>query len=255
MKSISLYTDRKSVLHSLDPINKLYYIAFAIFIPIILPSIEISLACVALSFTLLISGKVFTKTMPAFGVVLFTLLTVILIQGLFRPGNATILFQAGPFTMYREGLLYASILSLRVINIVSSFMILVLTTSPSDLVDSLVRKGMSPRIGYVISSVFQIIPEMMAAMETITDAQRARGMETEGNLRVRIRAFFPLLGPVVLGSLINTKERAMALEVRGFNAKSPKTYLLDQKQYRFSTVIQWGILFVIGCAIVWRLAS
>lgn len=254
MKSIGLYTDIKSVVHSLDPISKLYYIAFSIFMPIILPSIQVSIVCVAFSFALLIAGRVFTKTFPAIGVVLFTLLTVVLIQGLFRPGNTTVFFHIGPLTFYKEGLLFALALSLKVINIVSSFMILVLTTKPSDLVESLVRKGMSPRIGYVVSSVFQIIPEMMAAMETIADAQRARGMETEGRLTVRIRAFFPLLGPVVLGSLINTKERAMALEVRGFNSKSSKTHLFEQKQYHFSTVIQWGILIVIICALVWRLA-
>jgi energy-coupling factor transport system permease protein len=222
-------------------------------IPIILPSFTISFLCVGISILFLIVAKVFRKTLPVFSFVFLVLITVVIIQGLFKPGNETVLFHIGPLTMYKEGLLYALTIVLRVIGIVSSFMILVLTTKPSDLVESLVRKGMSPRIGYVIVSVFQIIPEMMGTMGTITDAQRARGMETEGNLLVRIKAFLPLLGPVVLGSLINTKERAMALEVRGFNSQALKTYLNEEKTYTHSKAIQLGMLFLIIGAIVWRI--
>jgi energy-coupling factor transport system permease protein len=253
LKSISLFTERDSIVHDVDPITKLLYILFAILIPIIQPSFTISFLCVGLSIVLLILAKVFRKSLSVFGFVLIVLMTVVIIQGLFKPENETVLFHIGPFAMYKEGLLYALTIVLRVINIVSSFMILVLTTKPSDLVESLVRKGMSPRIGYVLVSVFQIIPEMMGTMGTITDAQRARGMETEGNLLVRIKAFLPLLGPVVLGSLINTKERAMALEVRGFNSQVPKTYLYEEKTYKYGRFLQLGMLLLIVCALVWRI--
>ncbi|EIJ82211.1 cobalt/nickel transport system permease protein [Bacillus methanolicus PB1] len=253
MRSISLFAERTSVIHDIDPISKLYYILFSILVPIILPRFIISIICIGLSIALLLIAKVFRKTLPVFGFVFLILVTVVIIQGLFKPDNETALFHIGPFTIYKEGLLHALKITFRVINIVGAFMILVLTTKPSDLVESLVRKGLSPRIGYVIISVFQIIPEMMASMSTITDAQRARGMETEGKLRVRIRAFFPLIGPVVLGSLINTKERAMALEVRGFNSRTPKTYLYDEKKYAYSKEIQRGILIVIVSALAWRI--
>ena len=47
-------------------------------------------------------------------------------------------------------------------------------------------------------------------------------METEGNLLVRIKAFLPLISPVVMSALTATRERAIALEVRGFGAKGLK---------------------------------
>ncbi len=254
MKTISLYAERSSVVHDVDPITKLFYILFAILLPIILPSFTMSFLCLGLSLLLLTAARVIRKTIPMFSFVFLILITVVIIQGLFKPENETVLFNIGPVTMYKEGLLYALTIMLRVLNIISAFMILVLTTKPSDLVESLVRKGMSPRIGYVIISVFQIIPEMMGTMGTIMDAQRARGMETEGNLLVRIKAFVPLIGPVVLGSLINTKERAMALEVRGFNSKAQKTYLNEEKTYRFSRVLQIGMFLLIAASLVWRIA-
>jgi energy-coupling factor transport system permease protein len=255
LKSISLYTERDSIVHDVDPLTKLIYILFAILIPIILPSFTISFLCVGMSILLLITAKVFRKALPIYSFIFLILITVVIIQGLFKPDNETVLFHIGPFAMYKEGLLYALTITLRVINIVSSFMILVLTTKPSDLVETLVRKGLSPRIGYVIVSVFQIIPEMMSSMNTITDAQRSRGMETEGSLFVRIKAFLPLLGPVVLGSLINTKERAMALEVRGFNSKTAKTYLNEEKTYQNSKIIQLILILLAVAAVVWRIVG
>ncbi|WP_409304242.1 energy-coupling factor transporter transmembrane component T family protein [Peribacillus sp. SCS-155] len=253
MNSISLYTERKSFVHDIDPITKLFYILFSILIPIILPSFTISFICMGISIVLLALAKVFRKSLPIFGFVFLVLVTIVIIQGLFMPGNKTAVFGAGPFTLYREGLLYGFRITLRVIGIVAAFMILVLTTKPSELVESLVRRGMSPRIGYVVISVFQIVPEMMAAMGTITDAQRARGMETEGRLLVRIKAFLPLLGPVILGSLINTKERAMALEVRGFNARTPKTFLYEEKKFRHSKMLQSLLVLLILSAAAWRI--
>ena len=43
-------------------------------------------------------------------------------------------------------------------------------------------------------------------------------------LLARIKSFIPLLGPVVLNSLNDTRERAIALEIRGFSAKGRKLF-------------------------------
>ncbi|MGD8190476.1 energy-coupling factor transporter transmembrane component T family protein [Brevibacillus ginsengisoli] len=253
MKSISLYVEKQSFIHDIDPISKLFYIFFAIAVPIILPSMKVTFICMLVSIILLLMAKVIRKALPVFGFALLVLVTVVLIQGFFKAENETALFHLGSFTFYKEGFVYGMLITMRVINIVGAFMILVLTTKPSDLVEALVRRGLSPRIGYVLVSVFQIIPQMIATMGTITDAQRSRGMETEGKLSVRVKAFLPLLGPVVLNSLINTKERAMALEVRGFNARGNKTYLYEEKKHSYSTVIQWGLMLLVVLAIVWRI--
>lgn len=249
---MSLYVERFSIIHHIDPINKLTYIVAAIVVPIILPSITAAVICTVVSLSLLLIGKVFKQSFPVYGFVLFVLLTVVIIQGLFNPANENVLFTMGPVTFYREGLLYALAISLRVINIVGSLLLLVLTTKPSDLVESLVRRGLSPRIGYVLGSVFQIVPQMMTAMRTITDAQRSRGMETEGNLLVRVKAFLPLIVPVVLHALISVKERAMALEVRGFNSTRTKSFLNEAQAFVATRSIQWSLWGVIALTIVWR---
>jgi energy-coupling factor transport system permease protein len=255
MKTLSLYVDRNSIIHSIDPISKIFYIITAIAIPIILSNLTVSLICMAFSIVLLLIGRVFKKVMPLISFSMIVLLSIIIIQGLFRAENRTPIFHIGALVFYKEGLIYALSICIRVINILCAFAILVLTTKPSDLIESLVRKGLSPRIGYVLSSVLQIIPQMTATMETITDAQRSRGMETEGKLSTRIKAFFPLIGPVVMNSLVNTRERAMALEVRAFNSKCKKTFLNDEKYSRYNKVIRWGLVIIIVISLVWRIAA
>ncbi len=50
---------------------------------------------------------------------------------------------------------------------------------------------------------------MTKLSKTINEAQRARGIETEGSLLIRARAFLPMLGPLVLTSIQQTEERVL----------------------------------------------
>lgn len=252
MKALSLYQDRTSVIHRIDSIAKLLYIIVAIAVPIILPSKLVAIAVLLFSIIILLLGRVFTKVFPIIGFSIIVLLSVILIQGLFNAENKTVFFRLGDIIFYKEGLTFALSICIRVINILCAFSILVLTTKPSDLIESLVRRGLSPKLGYVLGSVLQIIPEMVGTMETITDAQRSRGMETEGKLFVRIKAFFPLIGPVVMNSLVNTRERSMALEVRAFNSKAKKTFINEEQNSGLNKIIKGVLILIFLVAIVWR---
>lgn len=253
MKSLSLYQEKNTLIHKFDPISKLFYIVAAIAIPIIIPTKTMALFCLAVSVALLLLGRVFGRVIPIISFSFFVLLSIIVVQGLFYYGNSTPIFHAGPLAFYKEGLTYALHICIRVVNILCAFAILILTTRPSDLIESLVRRGLSPRIGYVLSSVLQIIPQMSSTMDTITDAQRSRGMETEGKLLTRIKSFFPLIGPVVMNSLINTKERAMALEVRGFNSKAQKTFLNEEFNPPYNLFVKLFLAASIVFAAAWRI--
>ena len=252
MKILSLYQERNTIIHKVDPISKILYIIISITIPIIMPYKIIGLLCMSVSIILLLIAKVFKKVIPLVSFSMIILLSIIIIQGLFNGLNDIPAFHIGNLIFYKEGLLFALEICIRVINILCAFAILVLTTKPSDLIESLVRRGLSPKIGYVLSSVLQIIPQMSSTMATITDAQRSRGMETEGKLRVRIKAFLPLIGPVVMNSLINTRERAMALEVRAFNSKATKTFLNEEQNSSYNKIIKVILIFLLLLAVAWR---
>lgn len=255
MKSISLYVDNGSWLCKVHPFTKLAYIATAISVPLLVGKLSFFAIFIALSLAVLASGRLLKLVVPLIAFSFTILITIFLIHGLFNQSNRNILFSIGPLHFYREGLLYALHIGCNVLNMLLSFAILVLSAKPSELVEELEKRGFSRRMGYIITSVFQIVPQMTGTMNTITDAQRSRGLETEGSLLTRAKAFLPLISPVVMSSLINTRERAVALEVRGFAAKQKKTYLADRTPHRGDTPITVVLLAMIAAALLWRIVQ
>lgn len=252
MKRISLYVEQDTYLTRLHPFAKLFYILAAVSAPFITGSMWMFGVCIAVSLCLLISGKIATRVFPLIAFSFTIIATVFLIHGLFNGANRNVMFVAGPFKFYREGLRYAAGIGFNILNMLLAFAVFVLSTRPDELVDDLEQIGFSPRFGYMISSVFQIIPQMMGTMNTIMDAQRSRGMETEGNLFVRAKAFIPLIAPVVSSSLINTRERAIALEVRGFDSREKKTFLTDGKMRKRDRIFMAAMVLFIAGSVVWR---
>ena len=252
MKSISLYVEKGSWLNKLHPYTKLLYILTAIMIPLTGGKLWLFPVMIVSSLILLLSGKIIKRVLPLVGFSFTLIVVIFLIQGLFNHNNETVLFSIGWINFYKEGMLFATRIGGNILNMLLAFGVFVLTTSPQELVDELEKSGFSPQFGYVINSVFQILPQMMATKDTITDAQRSRGMETDGNLLVRMKAFLPLISPVVMSSLINTRERAIALDVRGFGRKQKKTWLYDRPKYKWDPVARIILAALMIITIVWR---
>lgn len=252
MRTISLYVEKESFIHGLDPVTKLWLTASLLIIPFIVGNIESTLVCLGINLALLSVARVIRRIFSILAMSLVLIITLFIIQGMFYGGNRTAAFALGSLVFYREGLRYATLLTLRFFNIISASMVLILATRPSDLIESLVRRGLSPRIGYVLASVLQIIPMMISNTSTIMDAQRSRGMETEGRLSTRMKAYLPLMAPLVMSSLVATQERAMALEVRAFGAKNPKTFLHEEIIARHALPIRVLASLGLVAAVIWR---
>ena len=88
------------------------------------------------------------------------------------------------------------------------------------------QRGAPKTLTYIVLATIQIAPRFQAKANTILDAQRARGLETQGSFGRRVRALVPLVVPLVLGSIIDIEERAMALDARAFSRTGQKTSLL-----------------------------
>ncbi len=253
MSSISLYEDRGSYLNKMHPYTKLLYILAAVCIPLIGGKLWLFPILILCSLLLLAFGGVIKKALPLIAFSFTLILVIFLIQTFLYYGNEEVLIRIGGINIYREGFFHATRIGLNILNMLLAFAVFVLTTSIPELVDELEKNGLSPKLGYIVVSVFQILPQMMSSKDTITDAQRSRGMETEGNFLTRAKAFIPLISPVVTSSLINTRERAIALEVRGFGRKNKKTFLEDRKKHKGDRIIGAFLLLMILFTIAARL--
>lgn len=252
---LSLYIDRDSPLHRLNPITKLTLSFSLILIGFLGPGFWLAtllffLVLIPISFWGNIS-KEFTQT--TFRLILPLVGFLFAMQSLFYPGGETVLFGVWIFSVKLEGVQFAYLTASRIMNMVGSFLLLLLTTHPSTLMTDLTRRGLPASLTYVIISTLQIIPQMQLKANTIIDAQRSRGLETEGGIRQRVGALLPLVGPLVFGSLVDVEERAIAIEARAFKANRTKTSLIEVPDSSGQRLVRVGLVIVTLLAIGARL--
>lgn len=118
--------------------------------------------------------------------------------------------------------------------------ILFLTTPMRDIMLALEQKGwVKPATSYIVLVSFKTITELTNNMRTILESQKARGIETEGNIWVRFKSAFPTISPMVLGAISYTEEKCISMESRAFSNESGHTYLR-----LFRPVPSWEKAFV-----------
>jgi energy-coupling factor transport system permease protein len=247
--AFSLYAPRPSALHRLHPLTMLAVVAFCLVAGLALPGpwgpylvfLVVILPLAALGQVLPNLASTTLKIALPFAI------SVFLIQGLFWTGGTPVV-ELGPLSLKREGLWFAAQSTGRVLTVVSSFLLLSLTTRPDALMIALDQRGAPKTLTYIVLATIQIAPRFQAKARTILDAQRARGLETEGSFGRRITALLPLVVPLVLGSIIDIEERAMALDARAFSRSGPKTSLLLLRDTNAQRAARW--LLVLGMVAV-----
>lgn len=151
-------------------------------------------------------------------------------------------------TIWEYGLQNGLRLGFNILNGASIFVWLFQSTQNKELSRALEDRGMNYKVVYVFLSSMQMIGVLNNKSKTIMNAQRARGVETEGNIFVRAKAFFPTMVPLVLSSITDMEERVLTMESKGFNAPCQKTHLLQlhKSGAEKGTIAVFVVLFVIS---------
>lgn len=184
---------------------------------------------------------------------LFWLFTAIfIIQSLFIPAGEVWL-KFGFISVYKEGVMKAIGLTSKLTAIVSALTMLTLITPVKDFTLALEKKGLNSKAAFILMLTLQTIPEMKKQADVIMDSQKARGIETEGNVFVRAKALIPIFIPLVLSSIANTEERAITLEARGFSVGEKRTILYDIKETKNDKIMKVILAIFIVLSIVWRI--
>jgi energy-coupling factor transport system permease protein len=185
-------------------------------------------------------------------------ISLFIIQGLLFPGNASGSLTFYGVTIYTEALSNAGILLARIMTLGSGLLCVILTTTPSRLTQALAERGMPRSIEYILLMALQIIPDMRARAAAILEAQQSRGLVIK-SLVSRVRALLPLIGPLVVGALVDIEERAMALELRAFASTSLPTRMAVIVDSRAQHIARSALLLcavlLIGLRIAGRLPS
>lgn len=220
--AVGYFRPGESWLHRRHPITKLlglgWVLATAFLLPpLVLPGIGLALAVLAVACRL---GRVVVASLRIPSVLVGSILVV---NALVFPGGTGVLVDLGPFAVTEEGLTFGVVSAARILVAFVASILFLVTTLADDLLEALVSRGVSHRIAFVALSAVQLVPRLQARASEILEAQQARGLATAGSIGRRARALVPLVGPLVLGALVDVRERTLALEARAFGARRSRT--------------------------------
>ena len=259
MKDITLgqYFGGSSLLHRADPRAKLLF-AFAYIIVLFFAKSAASFAF-ATAFTVflvLLSGvpvKIVARSVkPLVFIILFTAAL-----NIFWTSGENLLFEWKFIHVYREGVIFATFMAVRIILLVVGMSVsLTYTTTPIALTDGIeqllnpLKKIKVPvhDFAMMMTIAMRFIPTLIEETDKIMDAQKARGADFEsGGLIKKAKALIPILIPLFVSAFKRADDLAVAMECRCYRGGEGRTKL---KQLRYSgydvILVLLAVVFVAG---------
>jgi energy-coupling factor transport system permease protein len=181
--------------------------------------------------------------------------SILLVNLFFFPGATDEIFRIGPFAPTWSGLSFGLMTSARVLAFSLAIGLVYLTTEVRDLLADLSHRGLGRRAVFIVGAAVQMVPTMIGRAAEIVDAQRSRGMDTEGPIWRRARGVLPLAAPVVFGALTEVEERTIALEARAFTAPGRQTLLYVPPDRLPDRLLRWVALAALVAIVLLRAAG
>ena len=181
-------------------------------------------------------------------------ISVVLVSVFTRAGT-TVLFEIGPFDATVEGVDFALQTLVRLFAISLSIGLFIMTTEPRAFVFDLERRGVPPRAAFVAVATIEAVPTLVERATTISESQRARGLDTEGSFVARVRGLLPIVGPVIIGSLTDVEERSLALESRAFSRPGRRHLLWAMPDSGWERALRWVLVIGLVAAAAARLSG
>jgi energy-coupling factor transport system permease protein len=215
-------------IRDMNPISVFLVLGSLAVVAVAMPGIAApSIVCVAVVLISLVGGvgrsfvSAYLKLWIAVGLLLFVL------RAAFFQGGGHVLFTFGAIAVTTEGVVDGLRFSLVVMAISGAVTLYFALVPIKYSMLALELKGVTPRATYVLLASFQAITDLGKNARLIMDAQKSRGIETEGNVVQRFRAFVPVLAPVFLSAMAATEEKAIALDARAFNSREARSHLVS----------------------------
>ncbi len=268
------YENKNTILHRTNPLIKiLYSIAVSFFIVVLYTPVQLLILVLITLFIFSLAGPRWQKIKTLFFMVLSIVVATSFSQALFyyfEPKTAifTIIPREFPLIgkitagvyVYKEGIIYGFIQSLRIIAATLMAMTVVMTTHSSQMITAFNKLKLPINLSFVISISIRFFPHLVEEAKRIILALKLRGLKTRG-LVSAIKAMRFLLVPLLINSLHQARAVALAAEVRGF---SPDTFRANtakrrktKKLFIFSTfeliTISFFILLMYGAVLPFKM--
>jgi energy-coupling factor transport system permease protein len=163
--------------------------------------------------------------------------------------NLLSLYFYGGYASLAEILEHSLAMTLRFIVLIESFSIFFLTTSPDLLGLALEQSHIPYELCFAFTTAVRFVPVLAEEAQTITDAQKARGLELEGgNFIKRIKNYIPILIPLIVNAIRRSLELAETMESRAWGSTEKRTnlYILKMGRKDFYLILISALILTIS---------
>lgn len=192
---------------------------------------------------------------PLLAIILFTA-----VINIFWTQGEHLLFSWKFIHIYREGLIFAFFMAVRIVLLVVGIgVILTFTTTPIALTDG-IEQLLNPLkrlhvpvhdFAMMMTIAMRFIPTLIEETDKIMDAQKARGADFEtGGLLKKARALIPILVPLFVSAFKRADDLAVAMECRCYRGGEGRTRMKVLRYSRTDAIcFGFGALYIAGIAL------
>lgn len=239
MSRLVQYSPGDTFFHTLDPRSKIVFMLMITVLIVVVDSLWVAGAILTTLICLwFLAGLSLSKlreiTTPMIGLMAFLLLA----QAVLYPGDRVLIqpvvpplipILGGRGSVTIEGILFAMLLSLRLLAMVIVLPLVSMTTPVHLFTLGLVRMGLPYRFAYTMTTALNLIPLLQAEANTIADAQKLRAFQVfeKGRFLDKLKAYPSLVTPLIIGAMRRAQLIAVAMDSRAFGATASRTYIQD----------------------------
>ena len=264
LKDITLgqFFPGNSPIHRLDPRTKLVLlVAYIVTLFTASNWLSYGLVFVFLAVAVAISTIPLKSILNGMKPLVFVLIFTGILNIFFTVGEGEPLVQLWIIKVYKEGIILALFMMLRILMLITGTFLLTYTTSPIALTDGLeslldpLKKIRVPvhELSMMMCIALRFIPTLIEETDKIMSAQKARGADFEsGSLMDRVKALVPILVPLFISAFRRADELATAMECRCYQGGDGRIKM-KLLRYKLGDFKDYGVgVLLLGAVITLR---
>jgi len=157
----------------------------------------------------------------------------------------------GSLRLTREGLAYGVMVIFRTLTLIWVTPLTIFTTDLNALTSGLVQLRLPYQIAFTFSATLRFVPLLFEEIQSITQAQRLRGLALERmGLWQRLVVYSRLAVPLILGAMVRSQQIEVALAAKAFSGSPERTYL-HQSRLRVSDYVIIALCLALLAGALW----
>ncbi len=150
------------------------------------------------------------------------------------------------------GMSWALEQGLRLAAIVTASLVFATSFDPHRFLQAAIARGWRFDMAFLVVATLDAADRLREQAVRLREAQRTRGLRTGRSLLSKSRALPALVFPLMLMSVMEADERALALETRGLTLVGPRTPIDPPRDRAIDRVIRWTAVLLVGATAWWR---